>query len=83
MELYRIPQRSNQYRIARQRFYAALRLLQREKFPDEAFSDPRAMEFIARRLQEIELLEFDLPERERRRLNDLESEIEIEGEGEK
>ncbi|WP_316190972.1 toll/interleukin-1 receptor domain-containing protein [Bradyrhizobium sp. SZCCHNS2096] len=83
MELYRAPPRSNQHRILQQRFDTAVKLLQTEKFPDDAFSDPRLMAFIARRLQESEPPEFDLSERERRRPTNIQSNVETEREEKK
>lgn len=74
MEVYRTPIRSNQHRIARRRFEVALDMMRKRDFPDEALSDPRAMHFIARELEnrlepdEIELFE------ERRRSSEPDSE---------
>jgi hypothetical protein len=83
MEVFRTPPRSNQNRVARQRFEAALTLLRREKIPEDALLDPRAMRFIARELEQIEAREFDIGERERRRLVEIESEGEAEHEKDK
>jgi len=78
MEVYRTPPRSNQNRIARQRFDAALNLLHREKIPEEALLDPGALRYIARELEQIGAREFEI-ERGQRRSIDIESEIEAEG----
>lgn len=72
MEIFRTPLRSNQNRLTRQRFEAALKLLHAERLPDQAFFEARGMQYVARQIDEIEKRELSIMERDRRRSIDLE-----------
>lgn len=82
MELYRTPPRSNQYKVARRRFDAALKVLQKEELPEDAFADPRALGFIVRRLHNMEFRDLDSSERDMQRRMNIASEVESEREKE-